>query len=643
MNIQDLKSNTTWQEASNTINNNNNKISLAIATLENAKLKNKGYFTTVEKLKEAVPNPTIGSKAYVGTSEPYAIYIVENGAWVDSGYTGGDEIVAKITTDRIEDGAVTSAKISTSAFDDTLSVSGKIAPADVVGMKITELEQEINGKEEIISIINQSRISKGWNLPSGKWKVEVTYISNPDLETTWQLFHYVNGAMGEKYIDEVSINDSIEVDIPLGEDGIWLFTTNVLYNNPRTLTFKATNKEGSVINDIKNIEGAVSNLNDNLNNLERDLYIQRETISIDTKHRVSRGWILPPGNYICSAKNNSQIDDHWKLYKYVDGGIGSPLTDTLSFQDKVNVNVESTDDGIWLFTEQVSSTQRNYDFIAELTSQNPIEKKINNLTFSDKKILCLGDSLTEFADKTKKRYSDYLAEITSAECINAGIGGTRIASRVATPQTQVLNQNQCYGWLDIVNLVKQWCANDFTQTNIAAEWLKDNASDDNTGIIERLSQYKPTDFDIVTIFAGTNDYAGASPFGNEDSVAINDLNGAIKNIIDDLLTANPKLHIIFFTPIVSYLDNVRDDEHWSDNFVGNGIVGQSGVKKPQFCENMENIVRKHHIPCKNWYYDLGWNRTNFSNFYSTPTDSTHPYGGFEWIARAMAAYLRGIL
>lgn len=142
MNIQDLKSNTTWQEASNTINNNNNKISLAIATLENAKLKNKGYFITVEKLNEAIPNPTIGSKAYVGTSEPYAIYIVENGAWVDSGYTGGDEIVAKITTDRIEDGAVTTEKIATSAFDSTLSISGKIAPADVVGEKIAELESK---------------------------------------------------------------------------------------------------------------------------------------------------------------------------------------------------------------------------------------------------------------------------------------------------------------------------------------------------------------------------------------------------------------------------------------------------------------------------------------------------------------------
>ena len=158
MNIQDLKSNTTWQEASNTINNNNNKISLAIATLENAKLKNKGYFTTLEKLNEAIPNPTIGSKAYVGTSEPYAIYIVENGVWVDSGYTGGDEIVANITTDRIEDGAVTSEKIATSAFDSTLSVSGKIAPADVVGSKLTELESKTD--QQFSQLSSQKEFSK---------------------------------------------------------------------------------------------------------------------------------------------------------------------------------------------------------------------------------------------------------------------------------------------------------------------------------------------------------------------------------------------------------------------------------------------------------------------------------------------------
>lgn len=91
MNIQDIKSNTTWQEASNTINNNNNKISLAIATLENATLKNKGYFTTEEQLFAYVPNPSPGSKAYVGSNWPFKIYYESNGSWVDSGETGGVE------------------------------------------------------------------------------------------------------------------------------------------------------------------------------------------------------------------------------------------------------------------------------------------------------------------------------------------------------------------------------------------------------------------------------------------------------------------------------------------------------------------------------------------------------------------------
>ena len=51
-----------------------------------------------------------------------------------------------ITTDRIEDGAVTTEKIATNAFDSTLSVSGKIAPADIVGGKLSELESETNHK-----------------------------------------------------------------------------------------------------------------------------------------------------------------------------------------------------------------------------------------------------------------------------------------------------------------------------------------------------------------------------------------------------------------------------------------------------------------------------------------------------------------
>ena len=54
-----------------------------------------------------------------------------------------ESINAKITTDRIENGAVTSEKIDTSAFDSTLSVSGKIAPADVVGDRLDKLDSKV--------------------------------------------------------------------------------------------------------------------------------------------------------------------------------------------------------------------------------------------------------------------------------------------------------------------------------------------------------------------------------------------------------------------------------------------------------------------------------------------------------------------
>ena len=57
---------------------------------------------------------------------------------------------AIITTDRIKGGAVTSEKIATSAFDPTLSVSGKIAPADIVGGKFSDLN---TGTDNILGIL----------------------------------------------------------------------------------------------------------------------------------------------------------------------------------------------------------------------------------------------------------------------------------------------------------------------------------------------------------------------------------------------------------------------------------------------------------------------------------------------------------
>lgn len=93
MNLETINTQTTWAEASKRINDNNARINEAVTRLQNSTYKNKGYFKTEEQLRNTILTPTAGSRAYVGVSYPYKVYLVENGTWVDSGETGGSEEV----------------------------------------------------------------------------------------------------------------------------------------------------------------------------------------------------------------------------------------------------------------------------------------------------------------------------------------------------------------------------------------------------------------------------------------------------------------------------------------------------------------------------------------------------------------------
>lgn len=93
MNLETINTQTTWAEASKRINDNNARINEAVTRLQNSTYKNKGYFKTEEQLRSTILTPTAGSRAYVGVSYPYKVYLVENGTWVDSGEKGGSEEV----------------------------------------------------------------------------------------------------------------------------------------------------------------------------------------------------------------------------------------------------------------------------------------------------------------------------------------------------------------------------------------------------------------------------------------------------------------------------------------------------------------------------------------------------------------------
>lgn len=84
-----------WSNIADSLNENFSKVDNAVEALNQATIKNVGYFSTVDALREAYPIASAGVKAYVGATYPFAIYLwdANTSTWVDSGKTGGEESV----------------------------------------------------------------------------------------------------------------------------------------------------------------------------------------------------------------------------------------------------------------------------------------------------------------------------------------------------------------------------------------------------------------------------------------------------------------------------------------------------------------------------------------------------------------------
>lgn len=91
MELQNIGTETTWNEAASRINSNSAKVQTELIKLGNATYKHKGYFKSLPALQAAYPTASLGSLAYVGTYYPFSIFHWDGAAWVTDGTTGGDE------------------------------------------------------------------------------------------------------------------------------------------------------------------------------------------------------------------------------------------------------------------------------------------------------------------------------------------------------------------------------------------------------------------------------------------------------------------------------------------------------------------------------------------------------------------------
>lgn len=240
-----------------------------------------------------------------------------------------------------------------------------------------------------------------------------------------------------------------------------------------------------------------------------------------------------------------------------------------------------------------------------------------------KKVMFFGDSVTDLTYNGKGLVS-YFQEASLATCYKAAIGGTRFVQRT-TPVDNPTTSTQAYAALDICNMVKAWCEADYTKQDAATSYLGDHSARVNA-----LRNNPIGGVDIVCIGGGTNDMTANSPIGNDSDNGFTTIKGSINKMVEMLLTANPKLKIYFYSPVVGYHGaGGRTDANWDDNH-----QFSSGLTKPEYIDIFTERAKANHIPYINLYWTLGWNQTNFSNYF-LDTDDHHPYKGFDVIGRRL--------
>lgn len=291
----------------------------------------------------------------------------------------------------------------------------------------------------------------------------------------------------------------------------------------------------------------------------------------------------------------------------------------------------------WLFC---NSNPNAYDTPSCVIVRNSLTPESKYPNLEGKKILMLGDSQTEFRDgRTGKGITEYSGAIIdsyygttlqSAQVIRGGIGGGHLSCRKEKPNS-ITSTGDGYAVLDVPNVIDALIEQDWNLVQDAVNYLKDNAGDDNTPILENLKSVNMNEIDYITIFAGTNDWNSNVKLGQRgDTINVNNYYGAINYITTRLRENYPHIKIAYFTPVVRWM-TVGDPATWSDV-----NKNKANLTLLEVSDGMIDACQYSNVPCFDLYRNLGWNMENFSLYFQ---DTTHCSKGYHIVAQYMMQFL----
>lgn len=120
-------------------------------------------------------------------------------------------------------------------------------------------------------------------------------------------------------------------------------------------------------------------------------------------------------------------------------------------------------------------------------------------------------------------------------------------------------------------------------------------------------------YDLITLFAGTNDFGGNTELGNiTDSFDSDTTCGKLHLFIKSILGEYPNIRIVGITPLPRGKFGTQ---------VGYGEANATGKTLSDYVKAIKGVYELYHIPFVNLYDIIGWNEYNISE---KTSDNLHP-------------------
>lgn len=285
------------------------------------------------------------------------------------------------------------------------------------------------------------------------------------------------------------------------------------------------------------------------------------------------------------------------------------------------------------YTSAEESEQEQGESAEQEQSETTEQEVSDTFSLKGKRIIVFGDSKAEgVGNKVGKEYRSwayYLQEEHGCVVTNAAVGGTHLTPASLTPQNNI-------NGLGVYSLIKAWGTGDYSLLDASMEWAHSSKHADRWDHVEQIiKNTSATDYDIVCIEAGTNDWNNRlRVIGSwDDSRPIYNYTVSLKEIIGTLFNLNPKLYILIIPPIVRQME-LGNKSTYSDYYLN----PNSELYLYDVSQAMIEVAYKCGADTIDAYNCMGFTYENWTSTYSD--DGTHPNeAGYRIMANKIGDFL----